>query len=193
MVKQSEKHRTSTIIDEELLLLVFREVVKGYKLPLSGIHGAAHWGRVLENGLRLAESTGANTEIVKLFALLHDSRRMNDDRDPEHGARGAELARSLQGRVFTLPPHDLTLLCDACSLHTEGRTIGDITVRTCWDSDRLDLMRVGTLPVPSRLCTEAARDPAMIEWANRRSFEAYITDFALRLLRRGGQEDMQIC
>lgn len=169
---------------DEIMQRVFHDVMLRYKLPLTGIHGAAHWGRVLENGLKLAEQTGANVDIVKLFALLHDSRRINEDRDPEHGARGAELARSLQGRVFTLAPQDLTLLCDACSLHTCGRTIGNITVQTCWDADRLDLLRVGTRPVPSRLCTDAAKDPAMIEWANRRSLEGHITDFAGLLVRK---------
>ena len=33
---------------------------------------------MLENGLRLAEKTEANVEIVKLFAVLHDSKRLND-------------------------------------------------------------------------------------------------------------------
>jgi uncharacterized protein len=46
---------------------------------------------------------------------------------------------------------------------------GDITVLTCWDADRLDLGRVGIRPAAHRLCTDAARDPAMIEWAYRRS------------------------
>jgi hypothetical protein len=31
---------------------------------------------VLENGLRIAQETGANEEVVSLFAVLHDSRHM---------------------------------------------------------------------------------------------------------------------
>lgn len=51
----------------------------------------------------------------------------------------------------------------------EGQTLGDATVLTCWDADRLDLGRVGIRPHPHRLCTEAARDPVLLEWAYQRS------------------------
>jgi uncharacterized protein len=36
---------------------------------------------------------------------------------------------------------------------------------TCWDSDRLDLGRVGIKPHPTRLCTDAAKDLEMIRLA----------------------------
>jgi uncharacterized protein len=45
-------------------------------------------------------------------------------------------------------------------------------VQTCWDADRLDLGRVGKRPDPRRLCTPAARDRDVIEWAYRRSLGA---------------------
>jgi uncharacterized protein len=44
-----------------------------------------------------------------------------------------------------------------------------VTVQTCWDADRLDLGRVGKHPHPRYLCTPAARDREVIEWAYRRS------------------------
>jgi uncharacterized protein len=47
-----------------------------------------------------------------------------------------------------------------------------MTVLTCWDADRLDLGRVGIKPNPHRLCTAAARDPMMIEWAYKRSIRS---------------------
>jgi hypothetical protein len=37
------------------------------KVPLP--RAEHHWARVLENGLRLASATGANPEVVTLFAL----------------------------------------------------------------------------------------------------------------------------
>jgi len=46
-------------------------------------------------------------------------------------------------------------------------------VQTCWDSDRLDLGRVGIQPRPERLCTAAAQDPGTIRWAYERSMEPY--------------------
>ena len=79
---------------------------EGFALHLNGIHGASHWARVRENGLRLAESTGANRGVIELFALLHDSKRLSDGFDPEHGKRAAEFAASLQGSLFTLPKEE---------------------------------------------------------------------------------------
>ena len=38
-----------------------------FRLDLRGIHGAAHWARVRENGLRLAALTGADTGIAELL------------------------------------------------------------------------------------------------------------------------------
>ncbi|MBT5083254.1 MAG: hypothetical protein HOM62_22025 [Rhodospirillaceae bacterium] len=45
----------------------------------------------------------------------------------------------------------------------------DITVQTCWDADRLDLGRAGIVPDPRYLCTDAAKEPRMIEWAHNRA------------------------
>ena len=140
-----------------------------FALDWHGIHGAPHWARVRANGLRLSESTGAKVQVVELFAFLHDSRRLNDNRDPEHGERAAVFAGTLVGSFFHLEPEDLALLQAACRGHSDGHTTGDITVLTCWDADRLDLGRVGIKPRAERLCTEAAREPAMLEWAYRRS------------------------
>jgi uncharacterized protein len=33
----------------------------------------------------------------------------------------------------------------------------DVTVQTCWDADRLDLVRIDIQPEAERLCTDAAR------------------------------------
>jgi uncharacterized protein len=106
---------------------------------------------------------------VELFAFLHDSRRRNDGYDPDHGMRAAEFAELLNGVAFEIENHELALLTTACRGHSDGLTEGDITVLTCWDADRLDLGRVGIKPHPSRLCTEAARDPAVLRWALHRS------------------------
>ena len=43
------------------------------------------------------------------------------------------------------------------------------TIQTCWDADRLDLGRVGITPDPSWLCTEAAKRPEVIAWADGRA------------------------
>jgi uncharacterized protein len=159
---------------------VINEVLDVYRLPWDGDHGVAHWARVLENGLRLAAETGAHVEVVRLFAVFHDSRRVNEFTDPAHGARGARFARTLRGRLFELPDDQFALLERACSGHTHERTHPDITIQTCWDADRLDLGRVGISPHPHYLCTEAARNPEMIRWADGRASLGFIPEFIER-------------
>lgn len=153
------------MIDQTLI----RTIRGQFALDLRGIHGVPHWSRVRDNGLRLAELTGAKPRVVELFAFLHDSRRLNDGHDPEHGLRAGTFARSLVGSAFELAPAELDLLVTACQGHSDGLTMGDLTVLTCWDADRLDLGRVGIRPHPDRLCTEAARDSRLLEWAYQRS------------------------
>jgi uncharacterized protein len=148
---------------------IARTVLDEYSLSPDGDHGVSHWARVLENGLRLAETTDANIEVVQLFALFHDSKRVKETSDPGHGQRGADFAAELWEQLFSLPDHEFGLLYRACAGHTDEPTHPNITVQTCWDADRLDLGRVGVMPHPSRLCTEAARDPAMIKWADGRA------------------------
>ena len=144
-------------------------VLEAYTLPLRGAHGVAHWARVLENGLRLAAETGADVAVVSLFAVLHDSKRVNEYADPDHGPRAAEFARTLRGRLFDLPDAAFLLLEYACAGHTHERTHPDVTIRTCWDSDRLDLGRVGITPDPYYLGTDAAKRPEILAWADGRA------------------------
>ena len=153
----------------------------GYTLPEDGPHGIHHWARVLENGIRVAERTGADAEVVALFAMFHDSRRINENHDEGHGLRGGELASSLRGSLVHLDDTRFDLLFEACRLHTDGHTTGDPTLRACWDADRLDLGRVGITPSPRRLCTDAARE--MIDWADRRARGDHI---AVDVLTRWG-------
>jgi uncharacterized protein len=78
--------------------------------------------------------------------------------------------------LFELPDESFALLYVACADHADGLTEGDVTVQTCWDADRLDLGRVGTTPDPSLLCTDAAKDPKMIAWADQRSTSGHVPD-----------------
>jgi uncharacterized protein len=153
------------MISSDLLAAIRRD----FALSLGGVHGEAHWARVCENGLHLAQRTGADVQIVELFAYLHDSRRQSDGWDQEHGHRAAEFAKTLDGSVLKLPARKLECLIYACTHHSDGLIEADVTVQTCWDADRLDLGRIGVVPDPCRLCTPAAQDPDVIEWALRRS------------------------
>lgn len=155
---------------------LLQTILDQYELPLDGDHGVAHWARVLENGIRLSETTGANLKVVSLFAVLHDSRRINEVTDPAHGPRAAEFASELWGSAFKLADHEFRLLYRACEGHTHERDHTDVTIQTCWDSDRLDLGRVGITPHPSRLCTEMAKRTETIKWADGRASLGVIPD-----------------
>lgn len=145
-------------------------IVAQYAQPLHGRHGISHWARVLENGQLLAERTDADLTVVELFAVLHDAGRQNEAFDPDHGARGAELARTFHKKgLITLNEGQLDLLTHACEAHTDGLITGNLTVRVCWDADRLDLGRAGIRPARGLLCTGAARDSEVMDWASQRS------------------------
>jgi uncharacterized protein len=166
-------------IDRMNLKPVLQAILEDYILPIDGDHGVAHWARVLENGLRLAVETGANVEVVSLFAVLHDSRRIDEGADLDHGHRAAEYAARLRGKAFELDDHEMKLLYRACDDHTHELTHPDVTIQTCWDSDRLDLGRVGITPHPSRLCTEFAKRPETIKWADGRATFGTVPEFVL--------------
>jgi uncharacterized protein len=152
-------------------------IIDQHKLKTAhSIHFVDHWARVLENGRKLVPLTGARLDVVELFAVFHDAGRQSDGHDHNHGRRGAEIARAMQGVYFTLDPEGLDLLFMACAEHTYGEILADVTVQTCWDSDRLDLGRAGYTPSPQKLCTPPARTDEMITWANERSIKRFIPD-----------------
>jgi len=156
---------------------IARRIVQEYSLPLDGCHGIAHWARVYDIGMRLAESSGADQHVVALFALFHDSRRLNEGYDPDHGQRGAELAAQLRGELFELSDPQFDLLVEACCGHTHCRHHDSITVGTCWDSDRLDLGRVGMVPDPYYLNTDEAKRRETINWAHGRASFYVVPDW----------------
>ena len=153
------------MVSRDLMEVVERE----FALNLDGIHGISHWARVRANGLRLAQRIGINPEVLELFALLHDSKRLNDGTDPDHGRRAAEFAKTLMGSLLVLSDADFESLVFACEHHTDGLTEANATVQICWDADRLDIGRVGIMPDVRCLCTFAAKEPEIIEWAYGRS------------------------
>jgi uncharacterized protein len=154
-----------TIITPPLMNMIVKQSV----LSRDGHHSLDHWVRVLINGRKLAEKTGANMKVVELFSAFHDARRINEGYDPKHGIRGAQYAVEMRGEWFEATDQEIELLVYACEQHSNGLTEADITVQTCWDADRLDLGRVGTTPKSEYLCTDAGKDPDMIQWSYDRS------------------------
>lgn len=159
---------------------VVQRILEEYSLPVGGLHGISHWARVLENGRELSKQTGAQLEVIELFSVLHDSKRLNEGRDDRHGLRAAESLHLLRGVAFDLSDESLDLLFRACAYHTDGLMDEDVTVQTCWDSDRLDLGRAGITTDPARLCTEAARDSGLLLEAQWKSERGYVPELVLR-------------
>lgn len=160
----------------ESLQDILPDILAQYRLPVFGTHGVSHWARVLENGTRLAAENGAKTSVIAYFAIFHDACRWNEGIDPGHGLRGADLVEKMRERI-ELQDEEIGQLMAACRLHTDGLLDGDITIQTCWDSDRLDLPRVGIPISPARLCTEAARHPDTVDWATERARDRAEPDF----------------
>ena len=141
---------------------VWALAIERFALGRDSAHGSDHWQRVERNGLKLAQRSGADVLVVRLFAVLHDSHRQNEWHDPEHGARAAAWARTLCGKHFDISDQQLETLCEACVSHDKGKTSDDATIGTCWDADRLDLPRVGITPAAKFMSTAYGKELAQI-------------------------------
>jgi uncharacterized protein len=143
------------------------------------IHGVDHWGRVLENGLRLAPLTGADPLVVSLFAIFHDCKRLCDGRDIHHGPRAAKFVYEVAGYHLKLDGTQTILLAQAVAGHTNRFRSTNPTLATCWDADRLDIPRIGhgTEINPFFLSTKAAKDPEILAWAQERAENVLLPDF----------------
>jgi uncharacterized protein len=124
---------------------------------LRSIHGFEHWERVAGYCRRIAEREDVDLRIMLLFACLHDCQRRSDGRDPEHGPRAAEYVLGLPADDMGLDAKGIERLAFACRHHTYEVPTDDLTIRACWDADRLDLGRCHIIPDPSRLFTRTAK------------------------------------
>ena len=147
--------------DTELLKIVSMQ----FSLELNGAHGVYHWHRVYKNALQLANYYKVESRVFMLFALFHDSKRANENIDPQHGRRGAKYAQLLQNDISTLKElnnGDFALLEYACSSHTKTdfqHSLADsLIAKICWDADRLDIGRVGYIVDLEYLCTDYAKE-----------------------------------
>ena len=137
-------------------------VKKDFKIDYYGDHGIIHWRRVYENTQKLSRHYGIESEVFELFALLHDSKRHDEYEDRHHGVRAAGFVQKLlRDGVITLDKADEHRLLYACANHTksdkEDPLFNDLIVQICFDSDRLDIGRVGYDVDISYLATEYAK------------------------------------
>lgn len=123
-------------------------------------HGPAHWEKVERNVLCLSEGMSAEDILTcRLFAIFHDCKRENEMDDPEHGLRASQFVHEAHPHLVDKIGQERVLkLMYACEHHNTGSTEDDPIVGTCWDADRLDLIRVGIVPNPKLMSTGRGYD-----------------------------------
>jgi uncharacterized protein len=144
------------------LEMLYQEACGTYKL--SGLHGPWHWEQVERNAIALCTlMPKADKNVCRAFALIHDCKRENDDDDPGHGKRSAELVKNLYSKNFAqlkqvFTKDQLEMLIYACHYHNIGQVSDIETIGVCWDADRLDLARVSIYPDTKYLSTKPSHN-----------------------------------
>ena len=124
---------------------------------LDAVHGLPHWKRVEQNGKLLA-TPECDLTVIRCFAYLHDSCRISNGHDYLHGPRAAQFIETLRGNYLKgLTDQQFALLKEAIEKHTSHSSTGNPTIDACFDADRLDLVRVGIWPDPSKMATEKGK------------------------------------
>lgn len=124
----------------------------------SHIHGLDHWLKVEQNVLELCRlNPEADRKVCRYFAIFHDCCRMDDEHDEHHGYRASKTLKDNKHMMPNLTSKQIDKLLYAIEFHNHGFTSDDQTIGTCWDADRLDLIRVGIVPDRSKLSTEVAK------------------------------------
>jgi uncharacterized protein len=141
---------------------LIEQIKKEFKIDYYGDHGINHWQRVYENTQKLSNYYKIESEVFELFALLHDSKRHDEYEDRYHGVRAAGYVQKLlRNGNIQLGKEDTERLLYACANHTksdkEDPLFNDIIVQICFDSDRLDIGRVGYDVDPAYLATGYAK------------------------------------
>jgi len=150
----AEKITTSDLQIRQSQLEIIKNYAINHAIP-SDVHGLSHWRNVERNAILLAEKTGVDTHPLRVFAYIHDMCRENDGGDPEHGLRASKVLKKYMG-TFLNGMDDIInyKLCFACENHTRILRTGDLLIDSCFDADRLDLLRIGIKPDPDKMATE---------------------------------------
>ncbi|MEP3667762.1 MAG: hypothetical protein ABJN42_13640 [Roseibium sp.] len=126
------------------------EAREGAYLKDSPIHGEIHWRAVAAIGFNLAllrPEKKISRKFILAFAMMHDCRRFEEDMDPGHGARAADLSQKSNTLHSIIRQDDIGDFSDACMLHDKGCV--DLTnhnIGACFDADRYALVRLDIQP-----------------------------------------------
>jgi uncharacterized protein len=144
-----------------------------FVMDIHSIHGVDHWEQVKDNGRMLALQLGVDPLVVELFSYLHDCKRIDDHHDPEHGERAAKYVNDLRenGELDFISIAQYNQLYVACHEHHKGViNKNNITIGSCYDADRIELIRCGITPNHELMSTPIGKRIAeKLEFLIRRS------------------------
>lgn len=117
------------------------EEARAYYTNGDSAHDFDHVLRVLALAERIARAEGADVEIVRAAALLHDVTRAEEDagRDTDHAASGAAQAREIL-RARGVAPARIQAVAHAIAAHRFRGTLAPQTLeaKILFDADKLD-------------------------------------------------------
>lgn len=119
-----------------------REAVQARLAGADGCHDWDHTRRVCRNAeLLLAGFPGADAEVVRLAALLHDVGRPEEKADGRvcHARRGAELARGILTELH-VEPGRIERIVSAVRTHRyrDDHSPASLEAEIVYDADKLD-------------------------------------------------------
>ena len=121
--------------------------------------------RVAAAGIRLLRDSGEGIPtLVLTFALFHDSMRLHDGGDSQHGVRAAAFLRSVPQELIRIPADGMDVVTSALEQHSGAKTSSEPSTAICWDADRVNLWRLGIEPHPQYLSTRSALE-IRLGWA----------------------------
>ncbi len=131
------------------------EQVRGW-YPDDPVHGFDHVLRVVQMAERLAKIEGANLEIVRAAALLHDVQPEETERENHHHASANFARRILQAENWT--EQDILAVEHCIRAHRyrdQRESPGTLEAQILFDADKLDA--IGAIGV-ARAIAYAAMD-----------------------------------
>lgn len=167
MINKRPLIKIETIYQEFSEYIELLNIIKtNFKVDFYGIHGIYHWFYVYKNTQKLTDYYNINSSVPKLFSILHDSKRVSELRDINHGPRAANFIKELYvNDILNINENDFERLIFACSNHTKldksNPLADDIIVQICLDSDKLDITRVGKIVDSDYLFTPYAKELAL--------------------------------
>ena len=135
---------------KDILSKYIREGVESANMPNSPLHGEMHWRCVAHTAVSIAKEYGGDQLVALLFGLYHDSARLDEGPDEDHGPKAARILRNqaMNGyfKLLDLSAEQYANLHHAIANHTDEDSAPNPTVGACYAGDRLHLYRVGITP-----------------------------------------------